>query len=189
MTRGVKKGKISKRDVLRMWIDSCGDDDIVFEDAKSQYDSITGADPTYTSTEVRKILSETHATRGYGSVWARVRDRSCVEEFAAEAFVRALQEDDMSDPARDRSWIAREILTSWDTPVLVAVINSWNSVNGFSPGDEGWVEVDFRNPAWMKIYSAACDTAGLALGPLATATHFTWQLVELASRESGLGGE
>lgn len=159
MTRGVKRGMISKRDVLRAWVSKKGEQPFELSEAKEQYDSISAADGRYTLAEVRRVVSETHDELVDGR-WLRRGSLPEPEELGS----------------RDAS--LRDV-GSWDHPVLVAAIDTLNYVMGAGPWDPQHVEVDFRNPGWMRIYMGAVAELcpGDEAGPLDCAIHILSKIV------------
>lgn len=149
--KGVKKGTISKRDFMRAWVIKQGGEPFEFSEAKAAYDSVSGADPRFTAPEVYRILSE-----GCSKV-----DRGTWRQDPAPSPGAGREHDHPFSSGRDD-------LMSWEHPLLLETIATWNASNCQLPGDEDWVEVNFSNEAWMSIYrnSFAQLPSGCTPGPL-----------------------
>ena len=161
MTRGVRKGIISKRDVVRAWIAARGPVPFETSEAKAQYDSMTAADTRYTEPEVRKICAETHVQQADGS-------------WVPKHLTPAPRAPDPVPPSSLKD------ISSWDHPVLITAIDTLNDVMGVGPWSPEHVEIDFRNRGWMSIYNATQAELGPGdeAGPLDCAMHVLAKIVE-----------
>ena len=157
MTRGVTRGTVSKRDILRAWVSSRGAVPFELSEAKAKYDSISRVDPKFTVTEVRKIVSETHDQLPDGR-WA-MRGMPFTQELPRPTTLRDVD--------------------SWDHPVLLTAIDTLNDVLGAKPWSPEHIEVDFRNPGWMRIYNSAQAELGPGdeAGPLDCAIHVLAKII------------
>lgn len=188
MTRGVPAGIISKRDMVRAWVDQQGWEPVTLEAVKAQYESIDGSPQKWSVYEAKKIIAETHYPTP-DDVWVRrknprdrQRQRSVLlppTQPAAEAKAATT-----AAPINPAPTPVDADFSSWDHPLLATAISTWNTVKATPTGHPDHLIVDFRNREWMNIYARATLAIGNSAGPIDCAVFIAASIADVCGNRS-----